>query len=91
MQAAEDFPDFLVNDEDRTAFIDAVKHKERQTLQQLYGAQSRSKANASAKSNAKIASFVKELESRKKNFQDTGQAVHASALQEVETGARDRD
>ncbi|KAI1659373.1 hypothetical protein F4813DRAFT_331455 [Daldinia decipiens] len=84
IQAAEDFPDFLVNDEDRTAFIDAIKHKERQTLQQLYGAQPRSKTNASTKSNAKIASFVKELESRKKNFQDTGQAVHASALQEVE-------
>ncbi|KAF3059449.1 hypothetical protein GL218_04957 [Daldinia childiae] len=84
MQAAEDFPDFLVKDEDRIAFIDAVKHKERQTLQQLYGTQSRAKANVSVKTNAKIASFAKELESRKKNFQDTGQAVRASALQEVE-------
>ncbi|KAK6953357.1 hypothetical protein Daesc_005660 [Daldinia eschscholtzii] len=84
MQAAEDFPDFLVNDEDRMAFIDAIKHKERQTLQQLYGIQSRAKVNMRTKSNSKIASFTKELESRKKTFQDTGQAVHASALQEVE-------
>ncbi|KAG4221727.1 hypothetical protein PC116_g29797 [Phytophthora cactorum] len=38
----------------------------------------------SKKTNSKIASFTKELESRKKTFQDTGQAVHASALQEVE-------
>ncbi|KAI0848819.1 hypothetical protein F5Y00DRAFT_270020 [Daldinia vernicosa] len=84
MQAAEDFPGFLVNDDDRTAFIDAIKHKERQTLQQLYGIQPRSKTNTSAKSNAIIASFAKELESRKKNFQDSGQAVHSSVLQEVE-------
>ncbi|KAI8958454.1 hypothetical protein F5Y11DRAFT_362710 [Daldinia sp. FL1419] len=84
MQAAEDFPDFLVNDEDRASFIDAVKHKECQTLQQLYGTQSKVKTNTSTRSNAKISSFAKELESRRKNFQDTGQAVHASALQEVE-------
>ncbi|OTB13832.1 hypothetical protein K445DRAFT_368338 [Daldinia sp. EC12] len=84
MQAAEDFPDFLVNDEDRMAFIDAIKHKERQTLQQLYGIQSRAKGNMRTKSNSKIANFTKELESRKKTFQDTGRAVHASALQEVE-------
>ncbi|KAI1808649.1 hypothetical protein F4811DRAFT_569460 [Daldinia bambusicola] len=84
IQAAEDFPNFLVNDEDRTAFIDTIKHKERQTLQQLYGIQSRVKGNASTKYNAKIAKFTQELELRKKNFQDSGQAVHASALQEVE-------
>ncbi|KAI1412715.1 hypothetical protein F5Y13DRAFT_199582 [Hypoxylon sp. FL1857] len=84
MQAAEDFPEFLNDEEDRTAFIDAIKHKERQTLQQLYGPQTKTKANMSPKSNPVIAGFAKELESRKKAFQDTGQAVHASALQEVE-------
>ncbi|KAI0895087.1 hypothetical protein F4806DRAFT_90268 [Annulohypoxylon nitens] len=84
MQAAEDFPNFLVDDDHRTAFINAIKHKERQTLPQLYGPQSRAKADTSVKSNPTIAEFVRELESRKKSFQDTGQAVHASALQEVE-------
>ncbi|OTA65961.1 hypothetical protein K449DRAFT_366540 [Hypoxylon sp. EC38] len=84
MQAAEDFPEFLNDDEHRTAYIDAIKHKERQTLQQLYGPQSKVKTSTSLKSNPKIAEFAKELESRKKAFQDTGQAVHASALQEVE-------
>lgn len=84
MQAAEDFPNFLVDDDHRTAFINAIKHKERQTLPQLYGPQSRAKADTSVKSNPTIAEFVRELESRKKNFQDTGQAVHSSALQEVE-------
>ncbi|KAI2471129.1 hypothetical protein F4781DRAFT_143131 [Annulohypoxylon bovei var. microspora] len=84
MQAAEDSPNFLVDDDHRTTFINAIKHKERQTLQKLYGPQSKARLDASLKTNAKIAGFVKELESRKKTFQDTGRAVHASALQEVE-------
>ncbi|KAI1454605.1 hypothetical protein F4805DRAFT_306772 [Annulohypoxylon moriforme] len=84
MQAAEDFPNFLSDEDHRISFINAIKHKERQTLQQLYGPQSKTKIDTSLKSNPKIAGYVKELESRKKNFQDTGQAVHASALQEVE-------
>ncbi|KAI1207799.1 uncharacterized protein F4807DRAFT_469017 [Annulohypoxylon truncatum] len=84
MQAAEDFPNFLVDEEHRTAFVNAIKHRERQTLQQLYAPQSKARLDISLKSNPKIAGFVKELESRKKTFQDTGQAVHASALQEVE-------
>ncbi|KAI1080316.1 hypothetical protein F5B20DRAFT_589398 [Whalleya microplaca] len=84
MQAAQDFPNFLVDDEHRAAFLSAIRHTERQTLQQLYGPQTKAKAKTSAKSNPKIASFVKELDARKKSFQDTGQAVHASALQEVE-------
>lgn len=84
MQAAKDFPDFLTDEDQRVAFLSAIKHKERQTLQQLYGPQTKSKTNASLKSTQEVASFVKELEMRKKTFQDTGQAVHASALQEVE-------
>ncbi|KAI2635599.1 hypothetical protein GGS26DRAFT_505776 [Hypomontagnella submonticulosa] len=83
-QAAEDFPDYLLDDDQRKSYIDAIKHKERQTLQQLYGPQTKPKTNVSLKLNPQIAGFVKELDSRKKTFQDTGQAVHASALQEVE-------
>ncbi|KAI1371939.1 hypothetical protein F4677DRAFT_449941 [Hypoxylon crocopeplum] len=84
IQAAEDFPDFLTNDEHRAAYTNAIKHKERQTLQQLYGAKTKAKSNTTLKSNPKVENFVKELEARKKAFQDTGQAVHASALREVE-------
>ncbi|XXH01214.1 hypothetical protein Hte_007568 [Hypoxylon texense] len=84
MQAAKDFPDFLTDEDQRAAFLSAIKHKERQTLQQLYGPQTKSKTSASLKSSQEVASFVKELEMRRKGFQDTGQAVHASALQEVE-------
>lgn len=84
MQAAKDFPDFLTDEDQRSAFLSAIKHKERQTLQQLYGPQTKSKTNSALKSSHEVADFVKELEVRKKGFQDTGQAVHASALQEVE-------
>lgn len=84
MQAAEDFPDFLLDDEERTAFLDTIKQQERQTLQQLYGPRAKAKAHTFSNPNPKIAAFIKELDARKKTFQDTGQAVHASALQEVE-------
>ncbi|KAI0003525.1 hypothetical protein F4779DRAFT_621832 [Xylariaceae sp. FL0662B] len=84
MQAAENFPNFLVDDEHRAAFVNAIRQTERQTLHQLYGPQTKAKNKALVKSNPKIASFVRKLDARKKAFQDTGQAVHASALQEVE-------
>ncbi|KAI1501698.1 hypothetical protein F5X99DRAFT_189010 [Biscogniauxia marginata] len=84
MQAAVDYPDFLIDDEQRTAYIQAIRQTERQTLQQLYGPQTKVKTPPGPRSNAKIAEFSRELEARKKSFRDTGQAVHASALQEVE-------
>ncbi|KAI1771547.1 hypothetical protein F4818DRAFT_454673 [Hypoxylon cercidicola] len=84
MQAAKDFPEFLTDEDQRAAFLSAVKHKERQTLQQLYAPQAKSKTNVPLKYSHEVARFVKELETRRKTFQDTGQAVHASALQEVE-------
>ncbi|CAJ2504457.1 Uu.00g118510.m01.CDS01 [Anthostomella pinea] len=84
MQAAEDSPDFLVDSEQRAMYVHAIRQTERQTLQQLYGPQTKTKANTASRSNPKLAEFSKELETRKKAFQDTGQAVHASALQEVE-------
>ncbi|KAI1637344.1 hypothetical protein F4809DRAFT_649926 [Biscogniauxia mediterranea] len=84
MQAAEDFPNFLTDDEQRTAYIQAIKQTERQTLSQLYGPPTKEKATPAPKSTGKIGEFLRELEARRKAFRDTGQAVHASALQEVE-------
>ncbi|KAI5863834.1 hypothetical protein GGS23DRAFT_516098 [Durotheca rogersii] len=84
MQAIDEFPDFLTDDDQRAGFIDAIKHTERQTLQKLYGPQTKAKASSVTRWNPKIAEFVEKLEMRRKNFQDTGQAVHPSALQEVE-------
>ncbi|KAL7619655.1 hypothetical protein AAE478_010196 [Parahypoxylon ruwenzoriense] len=84
MQAMEEFPDFLTDEEQRGAFVNGIKHTERQSLQQLYGPHNKGKTSNTIRSNLKIAQFAKQLETRKKNFQDTGQAVHPSALQEVE-------
>ncbi|RYP03732.1 hypothetical protein DL765_010402 [Monosporascus sp. GIB2] len=85
MQAAADFPDFLEDDEQRAAYVAAIRQTERQTLQQLYAPQTKVKAKPTGmRSNPQIAKFTRELENRKKEFQDSGQAVHASALQEVE-------
>ncbi|RYP92931.1 hypothetical protein DL770_000981 [Monosporascus sp. CRB-9-2] len=85
MQAAVDFPDFLEDDEQRAAYVAAIRQTERQTLQQLYAPQTKVKAKPiGMRSNPQIAKFARELENRRKEFQDTGQAVHASALQEVE-------
>ncbi|RYP33766.1 hypothetical protein DL767_004633 [Monosporascus sp. MG133] len=86
MQAAADFPDFLEDDEQRAAYVAAIRQTERQTLQQLYAPQTKVKAKppTGMRSNPLIAKFTRELENRRKEFQDTGQAVHASALQEVE-------
>ncbi|RYP73457.1 hypothetical protein DL771_003629 [Monosporascus sp. 5C6A] len=85
MQAAADFPDFLEDDEQRAAYVAAIRQTERQTLQQLYAPQTKVKAKPTGmRSNPRIAKFTRELENRRKEFQDTGRAVHASALQEVE-------
>ncbi|RYP67972.1 hypothetical protein DL769_005619 [Monosporascus sp. CRB-8-3] len=85
MQAAVDFPDFLEDDEQRAAYVAAIRQTERQTLQQLYAPQTKVKAKLTGmRSDPQIAKFTRELENRRKEFQDTGQAVHASALQEVE-------
>ncbi|RYP10373.1 hypothetical protein DL764_000707 [Monosporascus ibericus] len=85
MQAAADFPDFLEDDEQRAAYVAAIRQTERQSLQQLYAPQTKVKAKRTGmRTNPHIAKFARELENRRKEFQDTGQAVHASALQEVE-------
>ena len=84
MQAAIDFPNFLKDDDQRSSYVSAIRQTERQTLQQLYAPQTKTKPKPALRSNVKIARFARELESRRKEFQDTGQAVHASAMQEVE-------
>lgn len=86
MQAAIDYPEFLEDDDQRTSYIAAIRQTERHSLQQLYAPQTKAKTKTKSvvRSNPKIAKFARSLESRRKDFQDTGQAVHASALQEVE-------
>ncbi|KAH7327815.1 hypothetical protein B0I35DRAFT_465989 [Stachybotrys elegans] len=85
MQASLDHPDIVKDKRHREAFISEVKQEEQQTLQQLYEPKAKSRATIlQASSNTKLNGFIKELNERRKTFQDTGKAVHASALQEVE-------
>ncbi|KAK2040736.1 hypothetical protein LZ31DRAFT_603645 [Colletotrichum somersetense] len=86
MQAAIDNPDFITNKCQRDNFIATVKQDEQHSLQQLYEPKRKAKSTNDLRtgSHVKIRSFVKELNTRRRAFQDTGRAVHASALQEVE-------
>ena len=87
MQAGIDYDGFLTDHQQREPYLATIKQNEQQTLQQLYEPKLKSRpADLQASvTNPKISSFVKELNKRRKHFQDTARnAVHSSALQEVE-------
>ncbi|KAM0427773.1 hypothetical protein ACHAPT_007229 [Fusarium lateritium] len=85
MQAAIDHPDFLTDKSQRKAYVQAIKQDEQQTLQHLYEPKLKSRATGvQTSNNDALKQFISELNTRRKAFQDTGKAVHASALQEVE-------
>jgi len=84
MQAALENADFLDDEEQRENYIAAVKQDEMQTLQKLYEPRNIAKTVTLSGTHEKLRGFVRELRDRRANFQDTGRAVHGSALQEVE-------
>ncbi|KXH27289.1 hypothetical protein CSIM01_02573 [Colletotrichum simmondsii] len=86
MQAAIDNPDFVKDKYQREAYLGTIKQDEQHSLQKLYEPKRKIKGAGEfhAGSDTKIRAFAKELNQRRKAFQDTGRAVHASALQEVE-------
>ncbi|PQE21089.1 p-loop containing nucleoside triphosphate hydrolase protein [Rutstroemia sp. NJR-2017a WRK4] len=85
MQAAVDHNDFLTDANSRDYFIKAIRHVEEQSLEELYGPKGKTKpVIGSGTLTPRIASYIKKLNQRKKAFRDTGNAVHNSALQEVE-------
>ena len=87
-QAQADFPEFVSNEDQRHAFLNIVLDPEQQTLKSLY--EPRSEKGSKKRTvhlqsfDGKVATFYKELERHRRVFQDTGSAVQASALQEVE-------
>jgi hypothetical protein len=84
-KASYDNEDFLDVADQREAYLGTLRQIERQTLEQLYDVRIQAKSLPTSKASApEIAAFVKELNTRRKGFQDTGNAVHGSALQEVE-------
>ncbi|KAI9765237.1 MAG: hypothetical protein M1840_007729 [Geoglossum simile] len=84
-QAASNNPDFLITTDQREGYLEALLQTEKQTLVQLYEPRTRSRPFAPSGSlPPEIAAFMKELNTRRRGFQDTNNAVHGSALQEVE-------
>lgn len=84
-QAASDNTDFLFDKSQRDAYLGALQQTEQQTLKQFYEPRTKSKpATTHGTLSPQIAGFMKELNTRRRGFQDTGNAVHGSALQEVE-------
>ncbi|RDL37029.1 Uncharacterized protein BP5553_04462 [Venustampulla echinocandica] len=84
-QAALDNQDFLADSDHRKIYLASLRCIEQQTLEQLYGFNIKAKTfTTSGKLSPSIATFKKELDKRRKGFQDSGNAVHGSVLQEVE-------
>lgn len=84
-QAAIDNPDILTKKKQREAYLEVLRQREAQNLQRLYGVKTKTKSDAkNGPWSPQIAVFMKELNNLRKGFQDSGTAVHGSALQEVE-------
>ncbi|KAK4201015.1 hypothetical protein QBC40DRAFT_64262 [Triangularia verruculosa] len=87
-QAAIDNPDCLTHPGQQASYVAAIKQNELQTLQEMYEPKIKVKAAKlsaeASSSHPKVSGFLRELNNRRKGFQDTGRAVHGSALQEVE-------
>ncbi|KAK0671660.1 hypothetical protein QBC41DRAFT_344465 [Cercophora samala] len=87
-QAAIDNPDCLTHPGQQADYVAAIKQNELQTLQEMYEPKTKTRSTKlfaeASSSHPKVAGFLKELNHRRKGFQDTGRAVHGSALQEVE-------
>ncbi|KAK4234701.1 hypothetical protein C8A03DRAFT_18447 [Achaetomium macrosporum] len=84
-QAAIEFPGFLTDPDHRAKYVASIRQNELQTLQEMYEPKAKGAKHADFKSpHPSVAAFLEELNVRRKGFQDTGRAVHGSALQEVE-------
>ncbi|KAK6502488.1 hypothetical protein TWF506_003070 [Arthrobotrys conoides] len=85
VQAASDNPYFLEDPTHLQEYLNTLRQPEQQSLRQMYEPKQGNKANATIQNpSTEIHKFIKELKGRRKGFQDTGEAVHGSALQEVE-------
>jgi hypothetical protein len=84
-QGAIDYSNFLEDSDQRKLYLGSIRRFEQQTLEQLYGLNQKTKSiTGFGTLFPEIDRFLKDLNTRRKGFQDTGDAVHSSALQEVE-------
>ncbi|KAJ2898169.1 hypothetical protein MKZ38_004135 [Zalerion maritima] len=85
MHSTLTWQDFSNNPESLSQLVGSITRQEQQKLSELYGPSSkRPSSKMDHFEHPRLSEYVKALEKRRKNFQDTGKAVHASALQEVE-------
>ncbi|KAK6334542.1 hypothetical protein TWF730_003756 [Orbilia blumenaviensis] len=85
IQAASNNPDFLTDSHQLGNYLQTLRQPEQQTLRQMYEPKQSHKTNSIVlDSSPGIVKFTDELKTRRRGFQDTGEAVHGSALQEVE-------
>ena len=85
-QAAVDSPDLLKDKAQRVNFLSQTQQQEDHSLSRLYSPRvKRAVINASSSfGSAELAQYVSTLFQIRKSFEDTGEAVQAVALQEVE-------
>ncbi|KPM37446.1 hypothetical protein AK830_g9109 [Neonectria ditissima] len=85
MQATLSNPNFLKIKSQRDKYVATIKQDEQQTLQQLYDPKQKARGmQQQTSTNKELRSFINELDTRRRTFQDTGRAVRAAALQQVE-------
>ena len=87
VQGALDNPEFFYNKNHKTEYLQVLRQQERQSLVRLYEPKSKTPVTENqvvTYTAPRLKDFVKELNARRRAFQDSGNAVHASALQEVE-------
>lgn len=85
-QARLEYPHYLQESQSRDSFLAKVRIKDVLTLKQLYQPKSQ-RQNGAGKAvawHSLLERIFNELQQRRKDFQDRGTAVHASALEEVE-------
>ncbi|KAK0642864.1 hypothetical protein B0T16DRAFT_354150 [Cercophora newfieldiana] len=84
-QASIDNSEFLTDVDQQANYVSSIKLNELQTLQAMYEPKKKvARIGDFKSSHPSVAAFARELNARRKGFQDTGRAVHGSALQEVE-------
>ena len=84
-QAALANPNFLDNENQRIRLLKVLREEEQQTLFQLYGSKSSSKARTKSSAfSLELRTFANNLTERRRGFLDNRSAIYASALQEVE-------
>lgn len=76
---------FIVDPDQRKTYLQSLRQAKQQTFEQLYGFGRKGKSTTIPNYILpRTKAFMKDLSGQQKGFQDTGDAVHRSALQEVE-------